>query len=908
MARIPTYNSKFTPQPTFTKPQAVKGLVENIGAIANFANAIADEQAELKAYDKGFKQQTDNLTSFIASEDAYSITGAAYTKGARAAFISNFKTDAENELNQFAIDNQYEPEEYKKKFNIYKSKVLQNVPQTLLPDVTTYLDALGNRLQRNVTNNKLNYDKQIQAVDITNRFEILLPQLSQSIRTNGFDTNTSINTYSELLTAINGLEESKFNPVKINNLKLKLKDDVIESTIVNAFNIAEDKQAFISKVEKGEVTELLEDLNNTYKVIGFEFNTNLTTADSSKIASKLNTILRYDSINKKVDRQVFTEKFNNWYNTNLEGLDAGEVPSVDDAKNLLFDETQLKAFTKKIEIINAIAPDINGSRFGTLSESQNILKEAQAQYTSILQQSPSDERNEDLIIAQAKVDAISKHVKFKQDAINDGDAFKILSLQGIQYSFNSEQEITKTHELLKSNVGVNGSRLLLMPKSHLETYKEEFETAESQSTALAIVGKYKAQFGKYTNQFLRDSELSAGYRVVFDMIEKQPANAGTIWQSIKDKTQNETALKNSRDDFTNESKEFSEQFKDNFGDAFRGNEDLYNDIYAGAYALYLKNLATIGDNEKAIQNTINLFGNEGGIYQYVEINNQPVFIPPNVNGAQIKNNVEDMLNNPHRYNITSSANFTLQDIVENKDEYTVVIEGGTAKLIQNSNILFAAEIYQKLPSGSKQFVYTDVMINTDDGYQTETSMLDFDETWSFDEPKNLNSKIKKQIKKTKIIKGGATNVFGVEGFVQDRTVDTSTFEKVTQLKEIVYENVADKDGMPYADVFSGDIGVSTRDMQNLNAISLYIKDGDIEPYILDYLSTFDYLARLKNQQVQNEVIKQWKNKTLRVRTTANVESAVMTPLQSLTDIVRSIKITPTESAESAYASSIDIIP
>ncbi|ANS05396.1 hypothetical protein [uncultured Mediterranean phage] len=114
--------------------------------------------------------------------------------------------------------------------------------------------------------------------------------------------------------------------------------------------------------------------------------------------------------------------------------------------------------------------------------------------------------------------------------------------------------------------------------------------------------------------------------------------------------------------------------------------------------------------------------------------------------------------------------------------------------------------------------------------------------------------------------------------------------------------------MPYADVFSGDIGVSTRDMQNLNAISLYIKDGDIEPYILDYLSTFDYLARLKNQQVQNEVIKQWKNKTLRVRTTANVESAVMTPLQSLTDIVRSIKITPTESAESAYASSIDIIP
>ena len=100
-----------------------------------------------------------------------------------------------------------------------------------------------------------------------------------------------------------------------------------------------------------------------------------------------------------------------------------------------------------------------------------------------------------------------------------------------------------------------------------------------------------------------------------------------------------------------------------------------------------------------------------------------------------------MLNNPHRYNITSGANFTVQDIVENKDEYTVVVEGGTAKLIQNSNILFAAEIYQKLPSGSNQFVYSDVMVNTDDGFETETSMIDFDETWSYDKPKNLNGEV-----------------------------------------------------------------------------------------------------------------------------------------------------------------------
>ena len=96
--------------------------------------------------------------------------------------------------------------------------------------------------------------------------------------------------------------------------------------------------------------------------------------------------------------------------------------------------------------------------------------------------------------------------------------------------------------------------------------------------------------------------------------------------------------------------------------------------------------------------------------------------------------------------------------------------------------------------------------------------------------------------------------------------------------------------MPYVDIFVSDLAVSTREQQNLNAISFYIKDGKIQPYMLDYLSTFDYLGKLTDKAVQNEVIKQWQNNTLRVRSTSNTESSLMTPLQSLTDIIRDIEI------------------
>ena len=200
-------------------------------------------------------------------------------------------------------------------------------------------------------------------------------------------------------------------------------------------------------------------------------------------------------------------------------------------------------------------------------------------------------------------------------------------MQGISYGFDDENEIAKTHNLIKSNVGISGDRMLLMPKGNLEAYKSEFEDADSQANALAVAAKHKAQFGKYTNHFLTDSELTKGFRVVYDMIEQRPSDAGTVWQSLTDLKETEDALTNSRADFKTEKETFATRFNENFGDAFRGNAELYNDIYAGAYAYYTKNLSTIGDNEKAIDNTIKLFSNTGGVYQYVDINNQTVFIP-----------------------------------------------------------------------------------------------------------------------------------------------------------------------------------------------------------------------------------------------------------------------------------------
>ena len=122
MAKIPTYDSKFTARATFTKPVPVRGVAENIEKVAKYANTIADANAEIAAYEKGFKQQQKNVDNFIANSNVLTLTNQAYKKGAQAAFVGNFKTNTENELNDFAIEHQYEPEKYKKKFEAYKQK------------------------------------------------------------------------------------------------------------------------------------------------------------------------------------------------------------------------------------------------------------------------------------------------------------------------------------------------------------------------------------------------------------------------------------------------------------------------------------------------------------------------------------------------------------------------------------------------------------------------------------------------------------------------------------------------------------------------------------------------------------------------------------------------------------------
>ena len=70
---------------------------------------------------------------------------------------------------------------------------------------------------------------------------------------------------------------------------------------------------------------------------------------------------------------------------------------------------------------------------------------------------------------------MKKQVDFKQNAINEGNPFKILSSMGFSYSFDNENDIAKAHELVMANVGISVERMLVMPQANLESIKKNLK-------------------------------------------------------------------------------------------------------------------------------------------------------------------------------------------------------------------------------------------------------------------------------------------------------------------------------------------------------------------------------------------------------------------------------------------------
>jgi hypothetical protein len=96
----------------------------------------------------------------------------------------------------------------------------------------------------------------------------------------------------------------------------------------------------------------------------------------------------------------------------------------------------------------------------------------------------------------------------------------------------------------------------------------------------------------------------------------------------------------------------------------------------------------------------------------------------------------------------------------------------------------------------------------------------------------------------------------------------------------------------YVDVFVGELAVGKAEQEKLNAISYYIKDGTMQPWILDYLAdNVKSFSRLDNDEVKKAILKNWTTENIEKQIKSTSNSVILTPLASLIDLVKNIETT-----------------
>ena len=93
---------------------------------------------------------------------------------------------------------------------------------------------------------------------------------------------------------------------------------------------------------------------------------------------------------------------------------------------------------------------------------------------------------------------------------------------------------------------------------------------------------------------------------------------------------------------------------------------------------------------------------------------------------------------------------------------------------------------------------------------------------------------------------------------------------------------------PPQDLYVGTISSDARMQPVLQAISMYVKDGNITEFIIHALSELESFKGLNNNEVASEVLLNWKDNM--ERTTKTKPATRMTPIQALYDYIDDLTV------------------
>lgn len=901
MAKIPTYNKMATPTGNFVKPGVATGQLTNIKKIVDYSNQVLDDKAAKDGYEQGIAEQQKTLEQggliLAQAQNPNTIKGEAYQKGAKTAYISAVKNKADSYSTELFNKHQQNPElytskEFEEDYKQWATETLADMPIDLQPTLNDYITGKGNQIGQSIFTSELNIQKDKDRAQILKRIDLnLMPEITNAIKTEDHLSGALPSLLSELYEDLDNslLSESD----KLSIIK-ELKSNVLQASILSHYNNPEtNKTEFVNQLNSGDSTVLdnvLNDFNETFnEQYGIDFGSTLT----------LNEVSTYGSFAQKYHNSqlklfaVDRSKFKDSFDAEISILESGEATdfTFDTARalELGFDTDDIAIMERNYNNALQIQPVIDQSKQLNHTDLQDSIQDLEKQLEEIIQLPASDDKYDQLYIVQNTLTALQKEKQTKLDEIDKGNFHLGLDRADIEYDLSTKDGVESYYKQAAQLYDIDEDRISL-PPTVIDGYKTNFQNIETFQDFSEEMIKLQNNLGdERIAQFLSDSELDKDpYGVVFEMSRYDNTVAYQLYTSIKNSGTLEDSLKaRFGDDYTNDLKSFEETFQSDMGTQLIFDANVNNGLYQGMKAYWLQNYqASGGDETRATQATVKFFTNK--LFNTIEISGEDYLIPKHFDANKIKNTYEDIFENPQRYGIFTDSTFTIDDFSDNADSYRPVIKGNTVYIQQLDGGQVTARIYQKLPSGAN-----DLIVSTAGFSAIEKGTADYkkdnESTWQYDKLDSFNNDLDDILGTEKTL---TINVLGAESTMKYQLVDDPE-EAANELYKLFKTSEQDEEGkISYVDVFVGELAVGKAEQEKLNAISYYIKDGSMQPWILDYLAdNVKTFSRLDNDEVKKAILKNWTTENIEKQIKSTSNSVIMTPLASLIDLVKNIETT-----------------
>ena len=983
MAKIPTYESRRTPTGRVARPNLPDYSVELAQKVVRAGNKVLDAQAVDEGYKAGKEEQAKAFeeTQTLVQKEGYTLRSDAYNKGANASYIAGMKTKAEDDISAIAqeINDPLSKVPIEERLTTYNEKVAEvrndyvaNIPSHLQGDLSNYFDSYNKKFESSVFNNQRNMQIDDIKATISQRVDTALENIPALIRDNGYADNEALEeSFSDIVAAID--EGLQFvSPSLAEAYKEKIRTVIQYSSLEKAYELAEDKEAFIEDLENGGdiYKSIMADVNETYFDGGDQLELTPNGEGGYKtLAKRLQIQLNNDKSDMALDRWEWEKNFT----TNLSLYKEGAQPDFgfdkDEMKALGFSDVQIAKYEEQYVLAQEIYPDIVAAKGTSLNDNSTNLKTLKKDYFDLLnKENLTDDDKQDLIVMSAQIDEIGKILSFQREALTSGDANLILDMAGIQYDTTTEEGINAYHNKLINQFGLSEDVIKLVPQSQLDADSELMTDGSWQD----IMG-LKQKYGKYFERFVADAELiKNGYQTVaiYSHPKINPAYAEQIFNAVNDLEKNIKTAKNIDSNFSGEDgalTEFEDFFQENYTEYLIGNVDYADDVMNAARAMFVQTYIRTGDTDKAMKSINKMF--EQGFNKF-EYNDMKVLLPKTIDPKKIEATIKDFIEHPQQYGIHTGSNFDINDFKDDMEDntsenYSLAYDGGAIKIVNKENAMGIVTIFKRLPSGKGEIVYTNSINITEnneevDGIETKDTV----EIWDFDavlQDENADEvvvdenaiseivikentldeseqDIDVEIKEEKIVE---TKTFAdavdekIASNVEEKKQEVEAYEtqikdQQISLKDKYAEFDTDGDGQisgdellkakefadsqpdihplaqpkgledakqiedmlliyskldnPPQDLYVGTISSDARMQPVLQAISMYVKDGNITEFIIHALSELESFKGLNNNEVASEVLLNWKDNM--ERTTKTKPATRMTPIQALYDYVR----------------------